>query len=233
MAEKLMTFWEHLAELRKRLKVSAIVFVITFFIYFFGSDKILAFLLNTFAEKYHILLLSPSVMSGFITELDISLILATATSLPIFIYEMFMFIDPALNKKTEQLLIKIFFAGFFLFIAGVAFVFYIMIPLMLEFFVQVNIDLGISNYFLVENFFDFIILNLFLGGLTFQTPLIVIMANRIGLFSKSWLVTARRYVYVAILIIAGIVTPDHSIISQLILGGMMGVLFEISLIFCK
>jgi len=234
MTEKVMTFWEHFAELRSRLRISAIIFVITFCVYFFIiSEKILAFLLNQFANQYDILLISPSIMSGFVTQIDLSLILSVATSLPVFIYEIFRFIDPALNRKTEGVLIKIFLSGIFLFLAGVAFVYFIMVPLMLEFFIETNKALGLTNYFLVESFFDFIIFNMFLGGMSFQTPLIVILANRVGLISRSFLASNRRVAYVVIMIIAGIITPDHSIISQLALGGMMVLLYEISIFFCK
>lgn len=231
--EKYMTFWEHVAELRSRVKTSLIVFVVTFFGFYALSDRLLNFLWNHFIGAYNLTLLAPSVMSGFVTQLNLALILACTYSLPVFMYEMFMFIDPAINRKHKLIALKIIFSATFLFICGVAFVYFIMLPMLLDFFIQNNANLGLSNFFTVEQFFEFVMFNLFVGGLIFQTPLIIIMANRIGLVPKEWLSKSRSLIYVAILIISGILTPDHSIVSQLVLGGMMIVLFEISLLFSR
>jgi sec-independent protein translocase protein TatC len=108
-----------------------------------------------------------------------------------------------------------------------------MLPIILQFFIQSNTILGLSNLFSVEPFFEFIALNLFMGGLVFQTPLILVMANKIGILPREWLTGSRRMAFIVILLIAGIVTPDHSIISQLILGGVMYLLFELSILFMK
>jgi len=228
-----MTFWEHIAELRYRLKTSLIVFVVTFFGFYALSDRLIRFTINHFVGQYNLTLLAPDVMSGFVTQLNIAILLATTYTLPVFIYELFMFIDPALNKKHRMIALKIILSAAFLFIAGVAFIYFVMLPMLLQFFVENNAMLGLSNFFTVEEFFDFITFNLFIGGVTFETPLLIIMANKIGILPKEWLSKSRSWIYVIILTIAGIVTPDHSIISQLVLGGMMMVLFEISLLFSK
>ncbi len=231
--EKYMSIWDHLGELKNRVKTSLIVFIVTFFGFFLLSDRLLNFLWGHFIGQYHLTLLSPSLMSGFVTQLDFALILAATYSLPVFIYEMFAFIDPAISSKHRNIALKVIFSATCLFIAGVAFVYFVMLPLMIEFFVNTNTNLGLSNFFTVESFFEFIMINLFLGGICFQTPLIIVMFNKVGLLPKEWLIKFRSYVYVAILVVGGIMTPDHSIISQLLLGGMMILLFELGLLFCK
>jgi sec-independent protein translocase protein TatC len=231
--EKMMTVWEHITELRRRVKTSLIVFVVTFFGFYALSDRLLNFLWNHFIGAYDLRLLAPSVMSGFVTQLNLALILALTYTLPVFMYEMFKFIDPAINKKHKMVALKIILSAAFLFLCGVAFVYFIMLPMLLDFFILNNAKLGLSNFFSVEQFFEFVMFNMFVGGLIFQTPLIIIMANRIGLLPKEWLSKSRGFAYLFILIIAGIITPDHSIVSQMVLGGMMIVLFEISLLFSK
>lgn len=231
--EKMMTIWEHIAELRSRVKTSLVVFVVTFFGFYMLSDRLLNFLWNHFIGAYNLTLLAPSVMSGFVTQLNLALILACTYTLPVFMYEMFKFVDPAINRKHKSIALKIIFSATFLFMAGVAFVYFIMLPMLLDFFIKNNSNLGLSNFFTVEQFFEFVMFNLFVGGLIFQTPLIIIMLNRIGIVPKKWLAKSRGIIYVVVLVIAGILTPDHSIISQLVMGGMMIVLFEISLLFSK
>ena len=231
--EKYMTVWEHIAELRNRMKTSLIVFVVTFFGFYMLSAQLLNFLWGHFIGQYNLTLLAPSVMSGFVTQLNLALILASTYTLPVFMYELFKFVDPAINLKHKMVAFKIIASATFLFICGVAFVYFIMLPMLLEFFVVNNANLGLSNFFSVEQFFEFVMFILFVGGLIFQTPLIIIMANRIGLLPKKFLAKSRTMAYVVVLVIAGIITPDHSIISQLVLGGMMIILFEIALIFSK
>jgi sec-independent protein translocase protein TatC len=236
--EKMMPFWDHIGELRTRIKTSLMVFIIAFFLFYLLSDRLLTFLWGHFigqfqGPEYNLTLLASSVMSGFVTQLNLSLIMASALALPMFLYEIFMFVDPAISRKHRLIAIEIVFSATFLFICGVAFVYFIMLPMLLKFFVESNAELGLANFFTVESFFEFVMFNLFIGGLIFQTPLIITMLNRIGIIPKKWLVESRKLIYVGILVIAGIITPDHSIISQLVLGGMMIVLFEISLIFSK
>ena len=230
---KMMTFWEHIDELKGRIKTSLIVFVVTFFGFYALSDRLLNFLWGHFVGQYHLTLLAPDVMSGFMTQLNLSILLACTYTIPVFMYGLFAFVDPAISNKHRNIALKIIFSATFLFISGVAFVYFIMLPLLMDFFVQSNTALGLANFFSAEAFFDFITFNMFLGGLTFQTPLIIIMLNRIGILPREWLSKSRSVIYVVILILAGILTPDHSIISQLVLGGMMMVLFEIALLFSK
>jgi sec-independent protein translocase protein TatC len=236
--DKKMTFMEHIEELRSRLRISALLFVVAFFVSYAFSDRLLVLLWGHFlgqygAEEFQLAILAESVVSGFVTQLNLSLIVAAAISIPVFIYEMFLFIEPALNREHKWIAIKIILSASLLFILGAAFVYYIMLPLLLNFFIQSNTNLGISNYFSVEAFFEFIILNMFIGGLLFQTPLLIIMANRIGILPKSWLTSSRRVVYIFVLVVAGIITPDHSIISQLVLSTVIVLLFEISLLFSE
>lgn len=233
-----MSLVDHVTELRGRLRISVIVFLLAFSVSYLFSAEILLFLWDHFLGQFsmedgQVSLLATSMMSGFVTQLNISLILAAAASIPVFIYEMFLFIEPALNKKHRLIAAKIIISASLLFVAGTAFVYYIMLPMLISFFIQSNSSLGISNYFSVESFFEFIMLNMFLGGIIFQMPLLLTMANRIGILPREWLLRSRRFVYIFILLMAGIITPDHSIISQLVLSFAMVLLFEISLLFSK
>jgi sec-independent protein translocase protein TatC len=236
--DKRMTFVEHIVEFRNRLRVSVLIFVLAFFISYAFTDKILSLIWDHFlgvysSEEFNLAILAESVMSGFVTQLNLAFIIAASASFPVFIYEMFLFIEPALEDKHRWIAVKIILSAIVLFIMGIAFVYYVMLPMLISFFIESNTNLGISNFFAVESFFEFIIMNLFIGGLMFQTPLIVVMANRVGLLPKPWLLKSRRIIYIVVLVLAGIITPDHSIISQLVLGVVMIVLFEVSLLFSK
>lgn len=233
-----MSFLEHLQELRDRVRVSLIVFIVSFALGYAFSGEIILALWNDFTEHYELgayqpTLLATSVMSGFVSQLNVAFIVAATISMPVLLYELFLFIEPALHKKHKMIMVKIMLASMFLFASGVSFVYFVMLPLMLEFFIESNANLGIANFFSVEMFFEFVLFNLFIGGVSFQTPLLIIMANRIGILPKEWLVRSRRFVLIGILMLAGVLTPDHSIISQFALGGVMYLLFEVALLFSK
>jgi len=236
--DKKMPFMAHIDELRSRMRISAIIFVLAFFISYMFSQAILRFLWGHFLGDfelgtYQLMLIAPDIMSGFVTRLNLAFIIAATFAIPSLIYELFLFIEPALTKKHRMIAIKIVLSASILFLIGAAFVYYIMLPILLEFFVQENLDVGASNLLSIEKFFEFIMMNLFIGGLIFQTPLIIVIANRIGILPKDWLVRSRRIAYIVILTFAGIITPDHSIVSQMILSIVMMILFEIALIFSK
>jgi sec-independent protein translocase protein TatC len=234
MTEKYMGFWDHFAELRKRMKYSALVFALGVFGFYAVTGYLLKFMTGHFLSSYSaVKLLAATPMVGFMTRIKFALILALVITIPFLIYEMFMFVNPALKKKHSFLFLKVWFSSMFLFACGVAFIYFILIPLMLKFFIEYNTKLGLTNFFALDTFFSFIILTLFIGGIMFQVPLILILANRLGILKKSLLSHGRKWVYLFILIIAGVVTPDHTVISQLALGGVLVVLFEISLLFCK
>ncbi len=238
MSEKRMTFFEHVYELRDRIRISAIFFILVFFVAFFFSKDILNLLWGQFLGTYSpqqdkVELLASSVMSGFVTQLNLAFLMAITLTIPVGVYEMFRFVEPALRKKHKLLALKVILASAGLFVAGALFVYFVMLPLILSFFISTNTAMGVSNYFSVESFFEFIVLNLFIGGVIFQTPLVIVILNRLGILPKELLVRSRRVVYVVLLVIAGLVTPDSSIISQLVLGVTMAILFELSLLLAR
>jgi sec-independent protein translocase protein TatC len=236
--DKKMPFMSHIDELRGRLKISMIIFVIAFFVSYAFSAQILRFIWGHFLGDfdlgtYEVVLFASNVMGGFVTQLNLALILAATASIPVFIYELFLFMEPALDKKHKMIAIKIVLSASTLFVLGAAFVYFIMLPILMEFFILANLEQGVSNFLSVESFFEFIMMNMFIGGIIFQTPLIIVIANRIGILPKDYLVRSRRMAYIVVLVFAGIITPDHSIVSQLILSIVMMILFEVALLFSK
>ncbi|MFH1682935.1 MAG: twin-arginine translocase subunit TatC [Candidatus Woesearchaeota archaeon] len=228
-----MSFWDHLGELKSRLRISVIIFVVSFFIIYIFSSRIFQVIKDHFIGQYDLKLLAPTVMSGFMLSLKMGFWLGLGITLPVLIYEVFKFIDPALNQKYHRLSLKIILSSATLFLAGMSFVYFVMLPMIMDFFIKYNEKLGLVNLFSTEQFFTFIIINLFVGGVIFQTPMVIVSANRLGLLHKDTLKNSRRWAYIIILVLAGVLTPDHSIISQIVLGGVIIVLFEFSLLFCK
>ncbi|MBW2964952.1 twin-arginine translocase subunit TatC [Candidatus Woesearchaeota archaeon] len=234
MTEKYMSFWDHCAELKSRIKISAYTLIIGFFVFYWVTSYLLAELMDHFLGSYsNVQLIATDPMVGFITRIQFALILAVAITIPFFIYEMFLFINPALNKTHSRLFIRVSLSSMFLFVAGVAFVTFVLIPLMLKFFISYNAMMGLTNFFAIDSFFKFVVITMFVGGVIFQVPLVILLANQLGLVKKSTLSHSRKWVYLIILILSGIATPDHSIISQLALSIVIIMLFEGSLLFCK
>jgi len=234
MTEKYMSIWEHLEELRSRLKISGFVFLISVFVFYAITDKLISIMTQHFLGGFeNVKLISSDPMMGFSTRIEFTLILALSVTIPFLIYELFLFISPALNEKHKHVFLKTALSSMVLFICGMSFMYFVLIPLMFSFFIEYNAKMGLTNFFALDSFFSFVILTIFMGGVVFQVPLVLVFANRIGLIKKSTLKHSRKWVVLITLIVSGIATPDHSIISQLALAIVLILLFEISLIFFK
>ena len=121
-----------------------------------------------------------------------------------------------------------------LFLAGAAFVFYFLFPVIFDFFIGLNQSVDVPNIFLpdMRNYLRFVIKLLTVFGVAFQLPLVMVMLNKIGILHRSYAVKMRRYAIVFIVIVAAVLTPPD-IVSQLMLALPMWALFELSILFMR
>jgi sec-independent protein translocase protein TatC len=173
--------------------------------------------------------------SQFMTSISIAFVSAFIISFPYIFWEIWRFIKPALTKKELQSSrFAIFFVSFFFF-AGAIFGYYVLAPFTFSFLG--NYSLGtmhlletrptLSDY--IDNLMD-----ITLGSaIAFQLPVVAYVLTKIGLITPAFLKTYRRYAYVAILIIAAIITPSYDWSSQMIVFIPLAILYEISIFLSK
>ena len=162
-----------------------------------------------------------------------SLILGFAVSSPVIAYEVYRFIDPALYES-ERKAVYPFLASFTaLFIAGIIFGYKILTPLIiwgtLLFFPSVQA----SPQILINNFYQIIFLTTLASGFSFTLPIFFVLLVKFGILSTGIVTRNRKFIYVALYIIAAFLTPDGTIVGDLILFIPLAILLEIGVQFAK
>jgi sec-independent protein translocase protein TatC len=172
-----------------------------------------------------------SISEIFSTHLRIAFYSSLTLCFPYIILQFWKFIRPALSENENKIIIRIIFAASILFIIGAAFAFYIVIPNLFTMFIKHN-----SNYadFLpkIGENMSFIILLMFVFGLSFQMPLLILALDRLKILRVSTMKKLWREVILAIVILSAIVTPPDAF-SMFFLATPLILLFIISVLICR
>ena len=167
-------------------------------------------------------------MEVFWTQLNLSLILALILSYPWNIWQIWKFLLPALYKEEAKALKLWLLSSSILFIGGVAFCIYFILPILMGFSGSFSTE-GIKPIIGLQNFLSLAGWLMLAFGLMFQAPILVLLSVRFGLCSSAFLREKRPYVIVAILFLAALLTPPD-VISQILLGIPTWLLFELGIL---
>ncbi len=224
--KKSMGFLEHLEELRKRLIVIFVTFTITTIISYFFAYKIL----NVIKIPQDINLVYFSPLEPLMVKLRIALFSGIMLSSPVILYEILAFLTPGLNKGEKKPLLIILFVFCLLFIAGVLFSFFFILPFSLKWlFSQASGYL--TSSIRTEYYITFVGWFILAFGLVFETPLLIISLLKLKICTYKGLRKQWQVIYVGILVISAIVTPDWNPITMLLMAIPLLLLYEASLFF--
>lgn len=168
----------------------------------------------------------------FVAYVQVSFMTATCLAAPLLISQIWAFVKPALPDTDHSMAGPFFVSALLLFVSGVSFCFYVIMPTALSFLLAMGEGVATPTI-MVADYVGMTTLMLLGFGVVFQLPLLVILLERLGVVNIATLQKSRAYVLVGILVVAAIVTPTPDPFSQLAMGGPMYVMFEISLIIIK
>lgn len=236
---KSMSLGDHLEELRARLMLALLGLFVGLVAALFLGNTFLGFLLIPFKSAMlsagvEPQLLAYKVAETFTVYLKASMVLAILITSPWIIYQLWAFISSGLYKHERKFVYAVVPFSTILFISGVLFFLFAVAPMALKFFLGFNI--GQEN--LVDykpsltEYINFILTLSLVFGATFQSPIAIIFAERMGLVSVEALTKYRKYVFLGIFILAAVVTPPD-VISQIMLGIPLYFLYEGSIILCR
>ena len=233
------SYFEHFKELRNRIIYCFLTFLILFIIYFYKAEFVghiltapLFDILNHNENKRMIFTGLPEV---FISYFKISLFAAFISSFPFIILQVSLFISPALYKKEKAIFKPLIFLVPVLFFLGLLFAYFILIPIIWNFFVSFE-SMSSQEYFAIElesRFSEYMKLTMYLlfaSGLAFLFPVLLLLLSKLGLVSIEGLKKNRKYYYIGILIFGAVFTPPD-IISQLGIALPLFIFFELSIFF--
>lgn len=230
--EKEMTFIEHLEELRWRIIYSLIGIVIGTIIAWIFIDLLVEEILLRPAKESGVSLQNLKPFGQIFLYFQIALIAGLILSIPNVFYQFWKFISPALRKHERRYILAIVIFSTICFLAGIAFAYFVMLPLALSFAVQFGTQ-TIKNEFAVDEYMSIIVSVMLAAGLVFELPMLSFFLSKLGILKPSFMRKYRKHSIVIIMIAAAVLTPGTDPVSQVILAIPLVLLYEISILVSK
>jgi len=205
-------------------------FIVVFIAFFPFANKIYALLAAPLLSKLPAggQMIATAVTTPFFVPMKVAMMAAFIVSLPHTMYQVWAFVAPGLYAHEKKFMIPMIIASSLLFLAGMAFAYFVVFPVVFGFIVG-TAPQGVAVMTDIGNYLDFVLTLFFAFGLAFQVPIAVVMTVRFGWLSVAQLKEARGYVVVGAFVIGAIFTPPD-IISQFMLAMPIWLLFELGLI---
>ncbi len=230
--EKEMTFLDHLEELRWRVIYSLIGIVLGTVVAWIFIDFFIEHILLLPAKTSGLKLQNLRPFGQLFLYFQVAITIGLVFSFPNVVYQIWKFVGPALRQKEKKYIKWIVLFTTFCFLAGIAFAYFVMLPLTLQFAVQFGSP-TIENNFSIDEYLS-IILSVMLGaGLVFELPMLSFFLSSIGILTPNIMRRYRRHSIVVILVLAAILTPGTDPVSQLLLAVPLVILYEISIFVSK
>lgn len=230
--EKEMTFIEHLEELRWRIIYSLIGIVIGTIVAWIFIDALVEEILLRPAKESGVSLQNLKPFGQIFLYFQIALIAGLILSIPNVFYQFWKFISPALRKHERKYILAIVIFSTICFLAGIAFAYFVMLPLALSFAVQFGTQ-TIKNEFAVDEYMSIIISVMLAAGLVFELPMLSFFLSKLGILKPSFMRKYRKHSIVIIMIASAVLTPGTDPVSQVILAVPLVLLYEISILVSK
>lgn len=216
-------------ELRSRLLRMVIGFVVVFIAFFPFANKIYTLLAAPLLSKLPAggQMIATAVTTPFFVPMKVAMMAAFIVSLPHTLYQLWAFIAPGLYAHEKKFMIPTIVASSLLFLAGMAFAYFLVFPVVFGFIVG-TAPAGVAVMTDIGNYLDFVLTLFFAFGFAFQVPIAVVIAARFGWVSIAQLKEARGYVVVGAFVVGAIFTPPD-IISQFMLAVPIWLLYELGI----
>ncbi len=220
---------EHLEELRRRLFIIAIsIFILSIASFFIARDiyDILKYPALKYYPNLQFITLSPS--AAFFVLMKISLIAGIVFSFPVIFYQAWKFIEPGLLPKEKKLLYPLLGFGTFLFLLGVLFAYFVVLPVALKFLIGIGIDvLKVTPMISIDLYTSFILKLILAFGFLFQLPIVMYVLTAVGIVkNETWKRWRKPFIVVAF-VLGAIIAPDW--MTQTLIAVPLILLYEVSL----
>jgi sec-independent protein translocase protein TatC len=207
---------DHLDELRNRLVVSVVTLLVAFAAAYAFHEQLIEFLQRPLPERFEdsgLITLSPT--EPFFTTLKVCFWTAIILAVPVWLYQLYAFVIPAVQDQSRRRMLLIVAGASSLFLAGVAFGYYVVLPVALEFLLNFGGD-TFQTEVRAGEYFSFVTTLMFGAGLMFEVPVAMVALARIGVVTADQYVKQWRIALVAIAALAAIL-PGGDPFSMLLL----------------
>tara|TARA_B100000959_G_scaffold163711_2_gene171610 strand:+ start:273 stop:1037 length:765 start_codon:yes stop_codon:yes gene_type:complete len=236
------SFVNHLKELRSRLLKSLVYVFIFFIISYVFAENIYEFLVDPYAkavenDNLNRRLIFTALHETFVTYLKVAFFTSIFIGSPFILIQVWKFVAPALYKNEKKALLPYLIATPTLFLLGGMLVYYLVMPLAINFFLSFETAAQIGSLPIqleakVNEYLSLIMRLIFAFGISFQLPVLLSLLARAGIVDSIYLKRRRRYVIVIIFAVAALLTPPDPI-TQIGLGIPLLILYELSILSVK
>ena len=227
--DKKLTVLGHLGELRSRLIKCVIAVAITSLISFIFAKQIFDILILP-AGEIDLIYIEMTEMIG--TYMRVSLASGIILAMPYLIYQLLMFISPALTRREKRYVYLILPWVTLMFVGGVAFSYFILIPPATKFLITFGSDIA-TPQIKIGNYISIVTRLLVAIGLVFELPVLTTFLARIGVITPKWLAKKRKLAIIFAFILAAIITPTFDPINQSLVAIPLIILYEMSIWLAK
>lgn len=227
-----MSFLEHLEELRWRIIYSIIGIIIGAVVCWIFIDALVDVILLKPARDSGAALQNLKPFGQLFLYMQIAIIGGMILSIPNLFYQLWKFIAPALRKNERKYILAIVMYSSACFLIGIAFAYFVMLPLTLKFAAQFGSQ-DIVNQFAIDEYMSIIISVMLAAGLIFELPMVSFFLTKLGILTPQFMKKYRKHSIVIIMIAAALLTPGTDPVSQIILAVPLVLLYEISILISK
>ncbi len=222
---------EHLIALRKILLRSVAAIGIAFLaVFYVAIDPLMSFITGPIVER-GITVIYTEMSAALMTKLKVAFIAGVVVASPYVFWQLWSFIKPALYAHEKKAFRLIFAAAVTLFMLGVTFCYVAVYFLAVDFFLVAGEDLA-TPMMAIDKYVSFLFGFVLPFGLAFELPVALYITTRMGLTNYQMLASKRKFVILAVVVIAAFLTPPD-VVSQIMLSIPILILFEVSLLICK
>ena len=219
-----MSFFEHLIELRKRIINSVVSIAAGAAIGWFVAPRfinVVAVPIKGALRKHHLsdnlVYTGPTDYLSLLIKLSIYIGIVMAS--PIVLYQVWLFVAPALYKRERSAVTGFLFSTVFLFLAGIAFAYYVALPHILDFLV--GFQGPAVPLIKIDDYFDLVLLVIVALGLVFELPVLIFFLTLFGIVTPKFLIANTKYAVLIITVVAAVVTPTPDALTMLMVMAVM------------
>ena len=226
------TLISHLVELRGRLLKISVAVVGAFIALLPFASEIFSFVADPIREAIPGgVLIATGVASPLLTPFKLAFFVALFLAMPVILYQVWAFVAPGLYRKEKRFAIPLLATSILLFYAGVAFAYYVVFPLMFNFFAAIAPD-EVEVMPDISLYLDFITTIVLAFGLAFEVPIATVLVVWTGLTTPQKLGSARPYVFLGAFVVGMFLTPPD-FISQTLLAVPVYLLYELGILMSR
>ncbi len=254
--EKVMSFWDHLEELRGHIFRSIIAIVVLAGIAFANRHLIFDTIILAPSSSHfityrllcklghwlsvsslcisdmHLKIINIKMSGQFLTHMYISIVTGFIVAFPYVLWEIWRFVQPAMHDNERKYSRGGLLVSTLLFLTGVVFSYFLIVPLTVNFLGNYSVSSDVVNQISLSSYISTVVSVTFAVGIVFELPILVYFLTRIGLVTPDMMKKNRKYMFVILLTLSAIITPPD-IFSQVMVFGPLWGLYELSIMVSK